>query len=598
MKTKVHESLAILIHCALKDEAIPIVESLGLRQYETKPWIVYRSPLAVLIQTGPGATATKAGLQWILEKQNFSAAVNIGIAACKFCNYAQGTWRDFGFGDPRLLMVEKPLTEWPEGPAEWADMESAAFFAVSVDRLSVNAVRAYKVLSDYGSDNIPSKQTTRLQMSKALNNGLLLELQNMLNFEGASSNSVWQSVHKLSVYRGLGLLEKQKIRDLAVQERLSFQQLRQICEVSLDLTSWSEQHVCIQASSYAQLMHDYQALRDGVKSYNGFQGKPAIQIAEHGGTRSIDVLKKEPKLGRCPVESEKTRCCRLLTLDVVEGCAFSCSYCAIKTFYRSGSIGFYADLALNLSKLSIDPSLVYHIGTGQSSDSLLWGNQHGILEALCDFARKHPNVILELKTKSANISWLLENSVPENVLCTWSLNTELMIAQEEHGSALLSDRLAAARAIADKGIIIGFHFHPIIEYQNCQDEYAQLYYTVQEQFKPHEIAMISFGTLTFTRPVMRSLRLSGMQSKVLQMPLSEAAGKFSYPIHIREKIFSHAYQCFAPWHNQVFFYLCMEDSSLWPSVFGFSWPSNEAFEAAMLTAYTNRIQTKRNGVNV
>ena len=62
-------------------------------------------------------------------------------------------------------------------------------------------------------------------------------------------------------------------------------------------------------------------------------------------------------------------------------------------------------LTIKLRKLKLDPNKSYHIGTGQSSDSLMWGNKEGVLDALFEFARLNSNVILEFKTKSNNIRY-------------------------------------------------------------------------------------------------------------------------------------------------------------------------------------------------
>ena len=78
-----------------------------------------------------------------------------------------------------------------------------------------------------------------------------------------------------------------------------------------------------------------------------------------------------------------------------------------------------------LKKIELDPRRFYHFGTGQSSDSLVWGNKNGILDDLCTFARANPNVLLEFKTKSANIAYFLDHEIPENIVCSWSLNTDV-----------------------------------------------------------------------------------------------------------------------------------------------------------------------------
>ena len=112
--------------------------------------------------------------------------------------------------------------------------------------------------------------------------------------------------------------------------------------------------------------------------------------------------------GDCPVRSERTLCCNLKTIDAVQNCAFGCSYCTIQTFYGDRVI-VDAELPKKLASLNIERGRFYHIGTGQSSDSLVWGNRDGILDTLCEFAFKHPDVLLELKTKSANVEYFIKH---------------------------------------------------------------------------------------------------------------------------------------------------------------------------------------------
>jgi len=55
-------------------------------------------------------------------------------------------------------------------------------------------------------------------------------------------------------------------------------------------------------------------------------------------------------------------------------------------------------------------------------------------------------------------------------------------------------------------------------------------------------------------------------------------------------MFSFAYQSLKKWHNKVYFYLCMEDHSLWKDVFGYEYPTNETFENDMKLHYINKIR--------
>ena len=276
------------------------------------------------------------------------------------------------------------------------------------------------------------------------------------------------------------------------------------------------------------------------------------------------------------------------TLDAVENCPFRCSYCTIQTFYGENAV-FQGDLKNKLQKIELQPNRFYHIGTGQSSDALVWGNERGILEDLFEFAESHNNLILELKTKSSNIDFLLANPVPGNVVCSWTLNTETIIVNEEHYTASLEERLQAAKTVADSGIKVSFHFHPLVFYQGWEEEYFDLAKRVIDLFSPEQVLFVSFGTVTFIKPVVKEIRKRGALTKILQMEMArDPLGKITYPDDVKLKLYRTIYKAFSDWHEKVFFYLCMEDHSLWKKCFGYEYNTNVDLERAMVSSYCEK----------
>jgi len=370
--------------------------------------------------------------------------------------------------------------------------------------------------------------------------------------------------------------------------RLTFSQIQRLITIVIDLQMWGDeiQKVWVDESGRDEclqsLSHAYEELKNSPKTY------PYKVTPEKREVRFEYIDKAGVGFGTCPVASPKTRCCGLLTLDVYEGCGFDCSYCSIQTFY-GGALKSDKNFADKLSRLQLSPDKLYHIGTGQSSDSLMLGNKNGTLEALINFAAKNPNVILEFKSKSDNVSYLLKNKLPRNIICTFSLNPQAVIDSEEHFTASLCGRIKAAKSLSENGVLVGFHLHPMIYFDGWLDEYSRIADALVSDFSPQSVALVSLGTLTFTKPVLRQIRARAAQSKILQMPLHESCGKYSYPLDIKEQMFSGVYRAFEKWHGKVFFYLCMEDKSLWQKVFGYEYESNEAFEENMKKAYMKKI---------
>lgn len=382
---------------------------------------------------------------------------------------------------------------------------------------------------------------------------------------------------------------RELVHELASRYRLTFQELKLLCEAAQDLAMWGEtslvewwreeQPTLANRASKEKFLQTLESrmhsLRSGAKSYprEGLD-KPAPFTLRPTVESSDKTI-----VGMCPVASEETVCCNLRTIDAVENCGFGCSYCSIQTFYGD-EVVFDARLAAKLESVELDPSRFYHFGTGQSSDSLMWGNQNGVLDALCEFARKRPNVLLELKTKSKNVEYFLRHKTPPNVVLSWSLNTPTVIENEEHFTASLSERLSAARRVADRGIKVAFHFHPLVYHENWRRDYTAVAKRLMEELSADDVVFLSFGTVTFTRRIVNALRKRGRSTKMLQMEMEPAAkGKLSYPVRIKTEMFGAMYESLAPWHEDVFMYLCMEKRELWEATFGRAYDSNEAFEA-------------------
>ncbi|WP_187647131.1 SPL family radical SAM protein [Nitrosophilus labii] len=397
---------------------------------------------------------------------------------------------------------------------------------------------------------------------------------------------------KNTLFENLPKSQKDFIKAKTFKYRFSSQELKRIVDIAIDLNMWQEEPVEKLWVDFEdkkrvakELIKRYEEIKNRPKTYKDFE-------IDKEKTHKIRFTRIDKKLGfgMCPVASPKTRCCNLWTLDMVESCGFDCSYCSIQSFYNEDTITFNTNLKEKLLSLNLDLNEIYHIGTGQSSDSLMWGNRGGVLDALFEFAKKYPNVILELKTKSDNIKYLLENDYPKNIIATWSLNPQTIIEKEERLTASLENRLKAAKKIHDKGRLVGFHFHPMIYYKDWQKDYGDIFKYLVQNFDPKRVALVSLGTLTFIKPVIKKLRERSFKSKILQMPLVDAAGKLSYPIDIKKDMFRFAYKSLKEWHGRVYFYLCMEDHSLWKEVFGREYPTNESFELDMKYSYLSKIK--------
>ena len=401
----------------------------------------------------------------------------------------------------------------------------------------------------------------------------------------------------LSIFSSLPTPVREKLDSLFSSIHFTRSEKLEIVKEEADLLEWKEESFVlshpISASGkdgrdgeryISELRRHMKSLRESETDYSNFFPQKRSQ----GKTKKL-MSDQKLVLSRCPcpVDGEKTRCCKLRTLDAVMQCAFGCSYCSIQAFYNENEIRIVSNLREKLERMEIGDD-VWHIGTGQASDSLLLGDDYGTLSALATFAENHPNIVLEMKSKAGrdvfNRPW------PRNMVFTWSLNAPTIIEKEEHFTASLTERLRMAQKARDNGNLVGFHIHPMFYFKGWEKEYGEVVEAIVSSFRPEEICMIGIGTLTFTKAVIKRLREMGQESKVLQMELTEAAGKYSYPLDKKEKMFRHIYASFPEEYRKgVFFYLCMEDPSLWKPVLEREYSSDKEFEMDMKKNYLRKI---------
>ncbi len=391
---------------------------------------------------------------------------------------------------------------------------------------------------------------------------------------------------------------KKTLDDLFSRYHFTESQKLEIIKEEADLRQWKEpsfagsfRHESIAEYSdgrngdrYMKAMREsMHSLRASETDYSSFfpsiHPRPKSKVTEPDKAL---VLSRCP----CPVDGEKTRCCKLRTLDVIEQCAFSCSYCSVQAFYAENEIHAISNIKEKLLALEAEDD-VWHIGTGQASDSILLGDDYGTLSGLIAFAQKHPDIIIELKSKSARN--VFSRKYPANMFFSWSLNAPTIIEKEEHLTASLDGRIENAMRCRDNGNLVGFHIHPMVYFKGWEDEYEGVASKVSSAFAPEDLYAISIGTLTFTKSVLKHLRMRGEESRILEMDLTPAAGKFSYPLDIKKKMFSHVYSSFPESIRKgVFFYLCMEDPSLWRPVLGREYGCDKEFELDMKKNYMRK----------
>ena len=282
----------------------------------------------------------------------------------------------------------------------------------------------------------------------------------------------------------------------------------------------------------------------------------------------------------CPCSTDAIGC-GYHNMDLLEGCPFDCSYCILQAYLPSKKLRPFACSEERVHHWLTEASSqnpFLRLGTGELADSLAFEAEFSLTDMLLRVIPAHPDVVLEWKTKSIRIeTFLRKPHLPSNIVLSWSLNPEEIIATEEHGTPTLRERLHAMRRVADSGAHLGIHLDPVILTPQWRSRYERLIRTIRSTLGANApLAWISLGSLRYP-PSLRPILLNRPPSALFYAEQQrDRGGKYRYHPELRIQAYRHIVSCLGSLMEQhAPLYLCMEQKEIWEEVFPGTPPAPE-----------------------
>lgn len=283
------------------------------------------------------------------------------------------------------------------------------------------------------------------------------------------------------------------------------------------------------------------------------------------------TLQKGKFIKPCPC-SPRVVGCGYLIINSTLGCPIDCSYCVLQVYLSDPWITIFVNedrLENSLKPLfkdSIPAGL--RIGTGELGDSLALEHLTGQAQRLSQLFYRSSKAILELKTKTTKIEPWLSWPPSPYIVFAWSLNAESIAKEEEKGAPTAGERIRAAGRLASLGHNVGFHFDPLIYFDQWEQEYEMV---IKQMFKlvpPELIRWLSLGCLRYPEDFKRII-FSRFQQKAIFISemIPGQDGKIRYFKPLRLRIYTRIYEMIRDYGGELIpLYLCMEDEEVWQRV--------------------------------
>lgn len=278
-------------------------------------------------------------------------------------------------------------------------------------------------------------------------------------------------------------------------------------------------------------------------------------------------------LKSCPGTTKDYLCCGYWVINAQTNCPLDCSYCILQQYLNVPVLKIFCNadrIQQEIQEVAAGrDGRIFRIGTGELTDSLALEYLTGFSSELMQSAENLP-VLIEFKTKTACVQDL---PICRNgrAVISWSLNPPAYIRSEEKGSASLESRLSAAKAAVAKGYRLGFHFDPILLFEDWQSSYFEVFRRLTEEIDEKDVVWISFGSLRFPSEARNIIRSRFPESKVLSGELTSGMdGKMRYFRPVRTEVYQTLYRFLREKWPNVWIYFCMENETVWRQVMGFA----------------------------
>lgn len=288
-------------------------------------------------------------------------------------------------------------------------------------------------------------------------------------------------------------------------------------------------------------------------------------------------------------------CCGYKTIDIIEGCILSCSYCILHGYLNSSYIKIHHDLPYILSQIdTIIASEKKHIlrfGTGELSDSLALDRRYSLNRPIIEYFGKKRQALFELKSKWAYIDHLIPYLNPYTII-SFSLAPQKIIDEEEKRTSPLYKRFKALKKAQDAGCFVGLHLDPIIIYDGFEKDYHYLIDDISRLLDLKRVIWISLGLLRFPPRLFKYCIDTGRKNLLYGEFIRGEDGKYRYIKHERIKILRMLYRLLKRKEKSLFIYLCMERQDVWKEVTGLHLADNES----LIELFDDRIKTLYGGM--
>ena len=193
--------------------------------------------------------------------------------------------------------------------------------------------------------------------------------------------------------------------------------------------------------------------------------------------------------------------------SLISNCIYDCHYCYLQGLYPSANMVIFVNINDFLNEVDgyLKKYKDIYLCISYDTDLLALEGLVPYTGKWIEYASKRDNLLIEIRTKSANYSSISSYSPVSNVILAWTLSPQKIIDDYEHLTPNLDARLKCADMAIKDGWKVRLSFEPIIKINGWKEVYAKFMDHVFSIIQPEKLYDINIGTFRMNKDYFKKI---------------------------------------------------------------------------------------------
>lgn len=225
---------------------------------------------------------------------------------------------------------------------------------------------------------------------------------------------------------------------------------------------------------------------------------------------------------------------------LVLNCLYNCSYCYLQGMYSSANLVVFVNNEEYIKETEEQLKLTkpLYLCISYDTDLLALENTLGYCKEWILFANSNPDLILELRTKSANFKSIADLKPTENIILAWTLSPESVIKEHEPLTPRLSSRLKNIKDALDAGWQVRLCLDPILAIPEWKKVYSEFVQQIFESIDGNRLREISLGVFRMNSNYFKNSKKRRSDSYLYYLPMETHDSIKAYPEELEREMFA------------------------------------------------------------